>query len=89
MAVNIVAATAREDVTTAVAVAMSRCGVESWTPVTIRMSGAPKPKPARAQKASCLNESPGWIVQRPTMPAVKKRKPRNRGSRIVRKRVLE
>lgn len=52
IAVNTVAATAREDVVTAVAVAIRRCGVESWTPLMIRIRGAPKPKPARALKAS-------------------------------------
>ena len=54
----------------------------------MRMRGAPKPIPARPAKTTALVESLGWTVARPTMPAVKMRKPANKGSRIVRNLVL-
>ena len=73
IAVKTVAATAREDVVTAVAVAIKRCGVESCTPDIIRMRGAPNPKPERAANASWLKSSPGWIVHHPMIPPVKNR----------------
>jgi hypothetical protein len=63
-------------------------GVDSWTPVTIRMRGAPNPIPARPDKMMALVESSGWIVAKPAIPAVKIKKPAKRGSLIVLKWVL-
>lgn len=88
-AVKIAIATAREDVVIAVAVARSLCGQASWTPVTTRMRGEPKPMPASAAIASWLKPSPGLIEANAPIPAVKIANPTKRGVRISRALALQ
>jgi len=82
MAVKTLADTALVLVVTAVAVAMRWYGVESWTPAITSTSGPPNPSPATPPKTIALVELLGWIVARPTMPAVNSRNPTNIGDRI-------